>query len=446
MAASANPTRKSPHPLRIRDFRLLWLGESISLLGDQFYIIALPWLVLQLTGNALALGAITALATVPRALLMLVGGALVDRLSPRAVMFASNFARMILVALLAVLVLTNALQLWMLYFFAVIYGSASAFYFPAENAMIPKLLQPDQLQMGNTLSNGVATLSMFVGPALAGVLIVALGGTADQPSVTGTGAAFALDALSFLASVITLWLMRPQAAAAAATPTRSVSVLAAIKEGMVYIRESPVLRIMFIQLVAMNLLTTGPMNVGIPVLAKGLPEGAAAYGLLMSTYGAGWLLGIVLAGVLPRPQPARFGPTLLAGMALVGVGILLLPLSHATPVVALVTFGMGAAMGYVNIHFMTYQQRRIPPHLMGRVMSLIIFASFGIQPLSSALAGAILTINPVALFVGAGAAMATLTCYFATLPIARQVGLEVEALEQERQAAALAKAELSASS
>ena len=429
MAATTVPTRKLPHPLRIRDFRLLWIGESISVLGDQFYIIALPWLVLQLTGDALALGAITALATVPRALLMLVGGALVDRLSPRTVMLASNFVRMLLVLLLALLVLTDSLRLWMLYIFAVVFGSASAFYFPAQSAMIPRLLQPGQLHSGNTLANGVATLSMFVGLPLAGVLIVALGGTTDQPSVRGLGVAFALDALSFLVSIVTLWLMRRQPKTAAAA--QPASVLAAIKEGMAYIRESPVLSIMFVQLVAMNLLTTGPMNVGIPVLAKGLPEGAAAYGLLMSAYGAGWLIGIVMAGVLPRPAPARFGPTLLSGMALVGVGILLLPLSRSTPVVALVTLGMGAAMGYVNIHFMTYQQRRIPARLMGRIMSLTLFASFGIQPVSSALAGALLTITPVGLFVGAGAAMATLTIFFATRPIARQVGLEVEALEQQ---------------
>jgi len=234
---------------------------------------------------------------------MLVGGALVDRLSPRAVMLASNFVRMLLVRAAGAAVLTTACNVWMLYIFAVVFGSASAFYFPAQSAMIPRLLQPGQLQSGNTLANGVATLSMFVGPALAGVLIVALGGTTDQPSIRGLGVAFALDALSFLVSIVTLWLMRRQPKTAAAA--QPASVLAAIKEGMAYIRESPVLSIMFVQLVAMNLLTTGPMNVGIPVLAKGLPEGAAAYGLLMSAYGAGWLICIVMARRAARPAHRR---------------------------------------------------------------------------------------------------------------------------------------------
>src|SRR5713226_3608991 len=90
--------QKPAGPLSVRNFRLLWIGESISLLGDQFYMIALPWLVLQLTGSALALGTVMALAGIPRAVFMLLGGALVDRFSPRSVMIASNVARLALVA------------------------------------------------------------------------------------------------------------------------------------------------------------------------------------------------------------------------------------------------------------------------------------------------------------------------------------------------------------
>src|SRR6266700_1025630 len=102
--------QKPTSPLSVRNFRLLWIGEGISLLGDQFYMIALPWLVLQLTGSALALGTVIALAGIPRALFMLVGGAFADRFSPRSVMIASNLARLVLVAALAALVLTNTVR------------------------------------------------------------------------------------------------------------------------------------------------------------------------------------------------------------------------------------------------------------------------------------------------------------------------------------------------
>src|SRR5512141_3488907 len=112
---SSQKVKTSPASvLRIRNFRLLWIGEGISLLGDQFYMIALPWLVLSLTGNALAVGTVLATAGIPRALFMLLGGALTDRFTPRTLMICSNLARMALTGLLAVLVMTQLIQTWML--------------------------------------------------------------------------------------------------------------------------------------------------------------------------------------------------------------------------------------------------------------------------------------------------------------------------------------------
>src|SRR6266545_7137967 len=199
--------QKPASPLSVRNFRLLWIGEGISLLGDQFYMIALPWLVLQLTGSALALGTVMALAGIPRALFVLVGGAFVDRFSPRSVMIASNLARLVLVVLLSALVLTNTIRIEMLYAFALAFGLADSFYFPGQSAIIPQLLPEDQLQAGNTFVQGTAQLSLFLGPVLAGALIALLGhaATADSASSTeGIGIAFGIDALSFVASLLCL--------------------------------------------------------------------------------------------------------------------------------------------------------------------------------------------------------------------------------------------------
>jgi MFS family permease len=203
--------QKPASPLSVRNFRLLWIGEGISLLGDQFYLIALPWLVLQLTGSALALGTILALASIPRAVFMLVGGVFVDRYSPRSVMIWSNFARFVLVALLSVLVLTNTIRIEMLYVLALAFGLADAFYFPAQTAIVPQVLSEDQLQAGNTFVQGTAMLSFFLGPVLAGALIALLGHTAaadGAPDMQGIGIAFAIDTLSFVASLLTLLMMR----------------------------------------------------------------------------------------------------------------------------------------------------------------------------------------------------------------------------------------------
>ena len=426
MSVADLTVQKSVHPLRVRDFRLLWIGESISLLGDQFYLIALPWLVLQITGDALALGTVLALASIPRALFMLVGGAFVDRFSPRAVMFGSNVVRMLLVGLLALLVLTNAIQLWMLYVLALAFGTADAFFYPAESAMVPALLESNQLEMGNTLTQGVATMAMFIGPVLAGLLIAALVGSSTEatPSMTGIGVAFILDALSFLASLITLWLMAPEKSQEEAS--EDANVLISIKEGLAFVWNSNVLRSVFFLLVAINLFVIGPFDVGMPVLAKrNLAEGAAAFGVLMSAYGGGALLGIVLAGVLPELKPSRFGTVLLTVTGLLGFGLMLLISSTSMPIVAAISLAMGTTMGYVNIEFMTWLQRRVPEKVMGRVMSLLMFASVGVAPVSSTLAGVMLNISLAWMFIGAGALMDVVVLFSLMTPTIRHMGLEV---------------------
>src|SRR5258708_25883139 len=196
---------KPAGPLSVRNFRLLWIGEGISLLGDQFYMIALPWLVLQITGSALALGTVLALAGIPRALFMLVGGAFVDRFSPRAVMIVSNLSRLILVGLLSALVLTNNVRLEMLYVFALAFGLADAFYFPAQSAIVPQLLPKDKLQAGNVFVQGTAQLSLVLRPVLAGGLVHFLC-QPRHPRHPGSGVAFGLGTLSSLASRVFLLL------------------------------------------------------------------------------------------------------------------------------------------------------------------------------------------------------------------------------------------------
>lgn len=417
------------NPLRFRNFRLLWIGESISLLGDQFALIALPWLVLQITENALALGTVMALSSVPRALLMLVGGVFVDRFSPRNVMFASNFARMILVLILTLVILTGQVELWMLYIFGLVFGLADAFYIPGQSAIVPLILEEKQLQMGNALVQGTAQLSMFLGPVLAGAVIALVGGSAKDPSQNGIGVAFAFDALSFLASVITLWKMQLSHSPRSADRP---DVLNSIKEGLNFVWDNLVLRMLFLVVMGINFLIVGPFSVGVPVLAnERLGEGAAAFGIIMSGFGGGALLGIILSGVLPRPRAEWFGTILLLLVALLGVCLMLLPLSHSTVIVALISLWMGIINGYVNILAITWLQKRIPETLMGRVMSLIMFASLGLVPISSALSGAILELNVAVLFIGSGVLMVAWMVFFiATVPALRQMGLEVPEVEQ----------------
>src|SRR5262245_1638993 len=132
--ASAAPETQRPataHPLRNRNFVVWWAGATTSLLGDQFYIVALPWVVLQLTGSAVAMGTVAMCAGIPRAALMLMGGAITDRVSPRKVLMATASARAVLVAAIGVLLGLHVLHLWQIYALAIAFGIADAFAMPS---------------------------------------------------------------------------------------------------------------------------------------------------------------------------------------------------------------------------------------------------------------------------------------------------------------------------
>jgi hypothetical protein len=175
----------------------------------------------------------------------------------------------------------------------------------------------------------------------------------------------------------------------------------------------------------MNFLVLGPLVVGIPVLAATrLAEGAAAFGIVMSAFGGGALLGIILSNVLPPLKPTHFGTMLLLIISCLGIGVALMPLFASTAVIAVIMLLMGMANGYVNINFFTWLQKRIPQELMGRVMSLLFFSSIGLAPVSNALAGAILQINLNMLFIGGGVLMAALSLLSILLPAVHQMGFE----------------------
>src|SRR5512136_2635127 len=155
----------------LRDFRLLFSGATTSLLGDQFALIATPWLVLKLTGDPLALGLVLALEGIPRAVFILLGGAITDRFAPRLIMLTADAIRLILTALMALVVFTGTVQMWMLYTFALAFGLVAGFAVPAANSIVPRLVQEQDLQAGNSVIMGSSQLVGLIGPTIAGILI-----------------------------------------------------------------------------------------------------------------------------------------------------------------------------------------------------------------------------------------------------------------------------------
>ena len=408
-------------PFAVRDFRLLWLGEAVSAIGDQFALIALPWLALVLTGSALALGGVLAVMAVPRALLMVVGGAWVDRLSPRRVMLASNAVRLVAVAVLGVAVLQGAVELWTLYAFALVFGLADAFFFPAQTSIVPQLVEPEQLQRANGIVQGTAQAAVLIGPAVAGGLIAAFGSADAEPSQAGIAVALFLDAATFLVSIVTLWLIRR--GAGAREPTAG-SIGEAIGEGVRFVLRTPALRVVILLSLSANLLIVGPSEVGLAVVAYSrLPEGAAAYGIILSAFGGGSLFGLAIAALLPSPAPQVLGPLIMLTLGIAGTGLAVLAFAETTLAAAVLTAASGAALGYGNLLALTWIQARIPSRLMGRVMSLMMVGSMGMVPVSQLIAGAAVQVSLNAMLIVAGAGLAVLALGSLLSPTVRGLGL-----------------------
>lgn len=393
--------------LKTRDYRLLFAGQGISALGDQFHLIALPWLVLTLTHDPAQLGLVLALAGVPRALLMLVGGAWADRHSPRAIMLVSDVARFALAGALAAAILAGAVEMWMVYATALAFGLVSGFFMPAAESAVPRVLESEQYESGNSLIMGAGQLASFLGPAAAGVLIAAAAaGAAEAATLLGLGLAFVVDAASFLASAVTLVAMHRLPASNAQADTHPLADVAA---GLRYAWRSERIRWMVIVIAAANFLVAGPIFVGLPVLAQSrLEGGAAALGVVVAAYGLGSLVGMLGSAGLPRPSDRVFSWLVVGLLAGFGVAMGALGFAHHTWVAAALMLATGLGNGYIAVIVMTSLQRMADEAFLGRVMSLVVLSMVGLVPVSQALAGVVVGLSPAALFLGAGAGFAAL--------------------------------------
>ncbi|MFN3438157.1 MAG: MFS transporter [Acidovorax sp.] len=413
-----------------RNFRWMTGGSFLSMLGDQFTLIALPWLVLQMTGDTLVLGTVLALISVPRALFILIGGALVDRHSPKQVLMITKYVNLVLLAALAGLVLAGTLTLWMVYALSLGIGLATAFSIPAGTAMMPHVVARSQLQAANGISLGLRQMTMFLGPLLAGLLIALFGagdaGGATRGSAhanaTGIGLAFALDALSFALSAWTL--SKVQTHAGTAPPASAPqAVLSSVAQGLAHFWRDSELRTCFLYWSAVALFIMGPIHIAIPVLASSTPQlGAAAFGIMVGAHGAGTLLGMVVSGMLPRLRVGSLGMTILAFDAIIGA--LFMPMGLITAVWqgAALMLVIGLLGGFMQVSVFTWIQQRVPPALLGRAMSLFMFIFMGLAPISAAVTGWVMkSITLTQLFAASGGTLLVVAALALALTPMRRV-------------------------
>ena len=394
-----------PHPLKNSRFRRLWIGSAISLLGDQFYLIALPWVVLQITNSAVAMGTILMAASIPRAVLMLMGGAVADRLSPRSILLGTAVGRTIVVGAVGALLWFRVLQTWELYVLGLAFGVADAFSLPASSAFMPSIVGREQLVAANSVMQTTVQLTTIAGSAPAGLVIKTL----------GAAWAFVIDAISFLFIIAALWsLPDPPRAASRKKPAMWHSVL----EGIRYVRQDGALSSLILLAAMLNVCISGPMTVGLAYMAKTRFGSPAAFGVAVSALAAGGLAGALTAGLV---KVKRRGVLLLVASAMIGVCLAALGFLYQLAAIAALLVVMAACAAVTNIHLASWIQGRVDLAVRGRVISVLMLSAIGLQPISLAGAGLLAAWNLTGMFLVAAVALLTTTIAGAMRPSVRAI-------------------------
>jgi MFS family permease len=337
---------------------------------------------------------------------MLAGGAITDRFSKRALMLLSDSTRAVLVTALAVLVLAGDAHLWQLYVLAVIFGTVDAVFIPAAQAIVPSLVDEERLTGANALMQSADSVANLLGPVAAGALIAALAG------VRGIGIALAVDASTFYVSAVFLAFMRNRGAAE--PDSSEQNLLSSIRDGLRYAWSDPTMRALLIAIAGIDMTASGVFGVGLPLLGRTEFGGSAAFGIMVSGFGAGALVGVIGAGMIKRP---RYRGIISVGvLTLFGVGTAVLPLAPNAVVATVMIALMGVGGGLINVLINPWIQARTDPSMQGRIASLIMLASVGLTPLSYAVSGWIADFNLTALFLVGGMIILATATYTALSP------------------------------
>ncbi|WP_432116767.1 MFS transporter [Streptomyces sp. bgisy032] len=370
------PSPSAPEAAAHRDPNVLrWLGAyTASAVGDTVYFVALSWTAVQ-AGTPAQAGVVTAVAAVPRALLMLGGGVLTDRYGPRPVVLGSSALRCLLVVVAAGMLLVTSPGLWALGAVALLFGTVDAVFLPAAGALPARITAPGQLARVHGMRGLATRLATVLGGPLGG-LGIALGGTAG---------AFGLAALLIGGSVPVLWAVRV-AEAPAGTPRPPDAVLSGLRDGLRHIARHRVLRPLVLATALGDLGFVGPMNLGLTLLAREQGWGAAGMGWVLAGFGAGAgaaSLLLALRGRVPRAGLVIAAGELVGCLAIAG-------LAHAPSVVlaTAVALVIGLAAGLGGALRGALLQVTADPAYVGRVTSVAALAGFGLAPLTFPLVGA----------------------------------------------------------
>ena len=377
-----------------RPFRLLFVGQSLSTFGDAAATIAVAFAVLGIGGSASDLGVALAARYVPLAGFLLVGGVVADRLPRRRLMLGSDVVRALSQGTLAFLLLSDSAHVWQIVVLQAIYGTAEAFFTPSITGLVPEVVGRDRLQEANALLRTTFSLSLVVGPALGGMLILR----------TGPEGAVVADAATIAISAMLLAHLRP-AGPAAGVARRPVRLLADLREGWAEIRARRWLSLTIGNATLFNAFAIPAIVVLGPELAQSELGGVGAWSLLVAMVGAGSVVGSVASLRVRVVRPAAAVAVLLA---IAGSEPAALASGLRLPLIAALCFVAGMAMAMAGITWISMLQQHVPSTTLSRVNSMDDFVTFLLLPLGYLVAG------PLADRLGPHLAMALMTA----LPLA----------------------------
>jgi MFS family permease len=367
--------RESTSAFRHPNFAWFWAGQSASVAGNGIFRVALPLEVLRLTGNPFDLALVLAVDQIPTVLFLLIGGALVDRLSRRKIMLVSDVVNGAVILAVTVLIATGRVQLWHLLVLALISGIATAVYLPAAGAIVPELVPASLLAPANSLMLLSQSLGQFlIGPLCGGILV----------ALAGTGWAFGVDGITYLVSAGCLAMLRQLPALAPIE--EGSSVFAEVLVGVRYSRSRRWLWWNMIAMGAGNLAAYLPLFVVLPLLVKDVFKAdSMGLGLVYAASGVGGAVASLY--VKRRRPPARTIAAMWTAMAGGSLSVCLLGASPMLGLAVVFSATMWAGVTYGNILWFTVLQERVPADLLGRVMSLDLMLSVAMGPLGFFLGG-----------------------------------------------------------
>ena len=357
--------------LRHRNYQLFFGGQLISLIGTWMDTVAEAWLVYRLTGSAVLLGTVGFASQIPVFLLAPVGGVVADRFDRRRIIIVTQFLSMILAGTLAALTLTGRVQVWHVVVLAALLGMVNAFDIPARQAFVPELVGREDLMNAIALNSSMFNGARVVGPAIAGILVAAV----------GEGWCFAINSASYIAVIVGLLMIKAPARAPVATPR---SVLAHSLEGLKWVAQTGPVRSILL-LLGLASLMGRPYSVLMPIIADQLHGGAKALGLLMGAAGIGALAGALLLAT--RTTVRGLGRWVAVAAGGFGVALIAFSLARSLLVAELLLLPVGLGMMVQMASSNTLIQSMVPDELRGRVMAAYSMMFMGMAPLGSLLAG-----------------------------------------------------------